>query len=434
MTALSITSDAAETMVSVKDVTVTYKMSSVRYNTLKEMVLARLSGKHRSVVNNALTSVSLDVKRGQCVAFVGHNGCGKSTLLKVIAGILKPKAGTVTTVGRVAPLIELGAGFDPELTGRENVYLSCSLMGLTRREIDQKIGDIYAFSELGRFFDASVKTYSSGMYMRLGFSCSVAIDADVLLIDEILAVGDANFQQKCLNRMTEIRKSGATIILVSHDMNIVKQMADHVLVLDGGEAVFEGKARDAAVFYDTLMSEKRRLSINPYDDKISDQRDQILAHLKQTVQRGRILDGKIRCEGGEMTVIAGKPWSLEIEFELYQDFLEPVCVGFAVHDFRDIRVGGGNSNEFKTKLSIPPISQVPLTKKGVHRIVFEFLGSNFASGSYHLFLALHDHQIDQALDLVNRGYTFAAKNLADPINRDHDLINFSSLTSGLQIS
>ena len=435
MTNSSLTSkNEPEIVLSVQGVSLVYKMPSVRYSTLKEAVIARLMRRSTSRVNEALKNVSFEARRGECIAFIGHNGCGKSTLLKVIAGILKPKLGQVYTKGRLAPLIELGAGFDPELTGRENVYLACSLMGLTRKEIDLKWREIYDFSELGQFFDAPVKTYSSGMYMRLGFSCSIAIDADLLLIDEILAVGDSNFQRKCIDRMSQIRKSGATIILVSHDLNVVKHMADHVLVFDGGEMVFAGEPRDATIFYQALMDEKLRQNINPYDGQISDKRDIVLAKLRNAVKRGRILEATLKSGESDMRLISGKPWSLIIKFELYEEFKEPICLGFALHDDRDVRMGGTNTNEGRLSSAGVNFDRTALTAKGCHTVEFQFDSLNIASGKYNLFFALHDSKISEAIDLINRGFEVTVENPNDQLNKDHDLINFSGILSKLKSS
>jgi lipopolysaccharide transport system ATP-binding protein len=188
----------------------------------------------------AMRDVSFEIEPGEAVAIVGRNGSGKSTCLKLMTRILTPTEGSVDIQGRVAGLLELGAGFHPELTGRDNIYLNGALMGLSRREIALRFDEIVAFSELERFIDAQVKFYSSGMTMRLGFSIAVCVDPDILLIDEVLAVGDQSFQEKCLERIERVREKGVTIIFVSHALETVRALCERVLWLDEGELREDG--------------------------------------------------------------------------------------------------------------------------------------------------------------------------------------------------
>ena len=184
--------------------------------TMKELAL--FSFRRRFEERVVLNDISFNVRKGEAVGLIGHNGCGKSTTLKLLTRIMYPDEGSITMRGRVSSLIELGAGFHPDMSGRENIYINASIFGLTRKEIDSRLEDIIEFSELQDYIDNPVRTYSSGMYMRLAFSVAINVDADILLIDEILAVGDANFQTKCFNKMQEIKAAGTTIVLVSHSM------------------------------------------------------------------------------------------------------------------------------------------------------------------------------------------------------------------------
>ncbi len=190
---------------------------------------------------SALADVSLEIRRGECVSLIGSNGAGKSTALGLIAGVLRPTHGTVDVRGRVCPLLELGAGFTYELTGRENIVLNGVLLGLTRREVAARTEEIIAFSELGRFIDAPLRTYSSGMVVRLGFSVAMHLDPDILLVDEVLAVGDARFQQKCFERMEHFRRRGTTMVFVSHDLGSVARISDRVALLESGRLVGLGE-------------------------------------------------------------------------------------------------------------------------------------------------------------------------------------------------
>ena len=197
----------------------------------------------------ALKNVNLTVHRGETVGIVGSNGSGKSTLLQVIAGLLQPNGGSVTVHGRPAALLELGAGFNPEFTGRENIYLNAAILGLTQEEIDARFDSIVAFSGLEPFIDRAVNTYSSGMYVRLAFSVAVSVDPDILIVDEALAVGDEAFQRKCLARIEAMRDAGATILFVSHAMGMVTQLCDRAVLMDRGEVLIDGDPKEVASNY-----------------------------------------------------------------------------------------------------------------------------------------------------------------------------------------
>ncbi|TIH37818.1 ABC transporter ATP-binding protein [Subtercola vilae] len=192
----------------------------------------------------ALRNVSFEIKAGTTIGLVGANGSGKSTLLKVLGGIIQPNDGTVERRGRLAALLELGAGFHPDLTGRENVYLNSAILGLTRKQTDEYFQSIVDFSEIEEFIDTQVKFYSSGMYVRLAFAIAVHVDPDILLVDEVLAVGDEPFQEKCMNKIKEFQAEGRTIILVSHSAGQVEELCDRVVVLSHGNVVFDGGAAD----------------------------------------------------------------------------------------------------------------------------------------------------------------------------------------------
>jgi ABC-2 type transport system ATP-binding protein len=203
-----------------------------------------LSSRSRAEDFWALRDVTFEVRQGESLGLIGHNGSGKTTLLKVIAGILRPTAGVVRSRGRVAALLELGAGFHPELTGRENVYLNASFLGLTRRDTDRVYEDIVEFAEISDFMDNQVKFFSSGMLVRLGFAVAVHVDPEILLVDEVLAVGDEAFQAKCLNRIRGFQEEGRTIVLVSHALDTVRQVCDRAVMLDHGELYAKGDPLD----------------------------------------------------------------------------------------------------------------------------------------------------------------------------------------------
>ena len=225
--------------VEVANVNKVFKVYMDKANTLKEKILFLARGKkqYRTVLKN----INFDIKKGETVALIGTNGSGKSTLLKLITKIYYPTKGRVKTNGKLTSLLELGAGFHPDFSGRENIYFNASIFGLSKKEIDKRLDDIISFSELEQFIDNPVRTYSSGMYMRLAFSIAINVDADILLIDEILAVGDQHFQEKCFNKLMELKSSDKTIVMVSHSLDSVKKLCDRAIWLYDGEIRLDDK-------------------------------------------------------------------------------------------------------------------------------------------------------------------------------------------------
>ena len=235
---------------------VSKKYSLQRQRTFKEFLPALFGGKDTKVKFTALSHLDFVLEKGESLGILGKNGSGKSTLLKIIAGVTKPSDGRITVNGRVAPLIELGAGFHPELTGRENVYLNGSILGIKHKDMEKLYPEIVKFAELEEFMDQPIKHYSSGMYMRLAFAVAVAETPDILLVDEILAVGDQKFQKKCLNRMAEFKKKGSTMVMVSHNPGLVKQYCNKGLVLHEGKQLFFGDIEQATAVHEELMGER----------------------------------------------------------------------------------------------------------------------------------------------------------------------------------
>lgn len=244
---------ASSSVISFVDVVQRFRVIQERPDTLRE-AFARF---HRRRVSyhdfDAVKHVSFQVEHGSTLGLIGRNGSGKSTILKIIAGVYRPSAGQVTVRGSVAPLIELGAGFHHELTGRENILINGLLLGLTRRQILEREQSIIDFAEIGEFIDSPVKQYSSGMYMRLAFAVATEVDPDILLIDEILAVGDAGFREKCDQRIRSFRERGKTMIMVSHDMEMVSKLCDRVLLINKGELLEDGRPEYVIARYKNLV-------------------------------------------------------------------------------------------------------------------------------------------------------------------------------------
>ena len=240
----------------IDDLDKSFKLYYDKANTLKERIIFRKRNRHE--IKEILSDISLKIKPGETVALIGVNGSGKSTLLKLMTKIIYPNKGKITINGKLTSLLELGAGFHPDFSGRENIYFNASIFGLTRAEIDNRLNKIIEFSELGEFIDNPVRTYSSGMYMRLAFSVAINVDADILLIDEILAVGDQHFQEKCYSKLKELKKEGKTIVIVTHDMEAVKNLCDREIVKKvgsniKGEAVRRIKEMEKEIYPEAMQ-------------------------------------------------------------------------------------------------------------------------------------------------------------------------------------
>ncbi len=233
--------------IEVNDVDKSFKVYYDKANTLKERIL--FWNRNRHEVREVLSDITLTIHKGETVALVGINGSGKSTLLKLMTQIIYPNKGTIKTYGKLVSLLELGAGFHPDFSGRENIYFNASIFGLSKKEIDARLDDIIAFSELGDYIDNPVRTYSSGMYMRLAFSIAINVDAEILLIDEILAVGDQHFQERCYEKMMELKKEGKTMVFVTHSMNAVKKFCDRAVWISNGRVRMDGNTEDVVNEY-----------------------------------------------------------------------------------------------------------------------------------------------------------------------------------------
>jgi len=255
--------DNRESVLSVEHVYKNFKLPHEQVNSIKRFVTQGLKKQKKGFeTQHALRDISLDVKKGEFFGIVGRNGSGKSTLLKILAGIYQPSKGAVKTTGKLVPFIELGVGFNPELTGRENVYLNGALLGFSRKEIDAQYDDIVAFAELERFMDQKLKNYSSGMQVRLAFSVATRAKADILLVDEVLAVGDADFQRKCYDYFKALKKTETTVVFVTHDMNAVREYCDRVILIEGGDITSSGKPNEVADDYLKLFNNSTQVEKN----------------------------------------------------------------------------------------------------------------------------------------------------------------------------
>lgn len=228
-----------EKIIEIKDVTMSFRMSDEPINSLKEIFTKGITGKLKYHTFNALENINISIEKGETIGIVGHNGAGKSTLLKLISGILSASKGQIKVKGTIVPMLELGAGFDLELTGKENIYLNGAILGYTKKFLDSKYEEIVKFSEIGDFIDMPIRNYSSGMMARLAFSIASMVEPEILIVDEILAVGDSAFQKKSFDKMKQLMTGGATVIFVSHDMDKIEELCSRVIWLEKGKILMD---------------------------------------------------------------------------------------------------------------------------------------------------------------------------------------------------
>lgn len=286
--------------IEVRNMSKYFKVEYDKANTLKDKLLHW--NRHNVERQQVLNNINLNIRKGETVALIGTNGSGKSTLLKLMTKIIFPNTGSITTNGKLTSLLELGAGFHQDFTGRENIYFNASIFGLTRKDIEARIDDIIEFSELGTFIDNPVRTYSSGMYMRLAFSVAINVDADILLIDEILAVGDQHFQDKCYKKLEELKNSGKTIVIVTHSLDVVKKLCHRAIWIYKGEVRLDG---DPVYVIDEYLDqvakdhkEERKKAIESGKGK---GRASITIDHPRDFSRIELSDGKIKFDGWAIT-------------------------------------------------------------------------------------------------------------------------------------
>lgn len=370
-----------------------FKVYYDKGSSLKEKLLFRNRSYHED--RWVLKGINFEVQKGEAIGIIGENGCGKSTLLKLLAQIMYPNKGNIEINGRVSSLIELGAGFHPDMSGRENIYTNAAIFGLTKREIDNRLHDIIGFSELEDYIDNPVRTYSSGMYMRLAFSVAINVDADILLIDEILAVGDANFQTKCFNKMQEIKKAGTTIIIVSHSMAQIEQICDRTIWLKNGIIQKIGNVRDVSFAYlDYIMNKNEEVNFQKRDNEIEAtansqiddfNNDAIVEEKRWGNRKIEITGIKILNEQGEKidNFKTGDNITVSVEFiknvEINQ--VDEIVVGVGIVRNDDILVYGTNTR----------IEKIPIIfKKMIGNVRLNYPTADLLPGHYYLDVAIEE--------------------------------------------
>lgn len=357
-------------------------------NSIKERIVTLGRGKRHQERFEALTGVSLSIQAGSSIGLLGPNGSGKSTLLKIIGGIIDPSSGSVRRRGRLAALLELGAGFHPDLSGRDNVYLNASILGLTKEETDARFDSIVDFSEIGDFIDTQVKFYSSGMYVRLAFAVAVHTDPDVLLVDEVLAVGDEAFQRKCMDKIRQFQKEGRTIILVSHSASQVMDVCDQGVVLNRGEVAYIGSAAEATKVLREILEGRRKENIESgeVEDEAGAPRP-----------GSRIVKMSLVSEDGPTTeVLAGS----DAEVRIVVEHDEPVAVwhsSLSIDTPHGQQVFGSGTRRQLT-------SHGP-SDRGLSEVRYRFPQLNLAGGQYFVNFEIADSE-GTPQDVVWQGATF----------------------------
>jgi ABC-type polysaccharide/polyol phosphate transport system ATPase subunit len=350
--------------------------------TLKDLIVAR--GRTHGTDVWALRDVSFRVAPASAVGLVGRNGSGKTTLLRLLSGIIKPTAGEVAVGGRVGSLLELGAGFHPEMTGRENVFLQGSIHGLPRKAIREKLDEIVAFAGLEQFIDLPVRTYSSGMYMRLGFAIAAHIEADVLLLDEVFAVGDEAFQRKCFGKIFEFKQRGGTIVFVSHDASAVERLCDRAVLLKDGVVAFDGPTHEAIVQYRRQLAGER----DP-EERGAGLKEWGSGEARISTVRLLGPDGDERAQ-----FLAGEPIAIALTATAEQP-LEPPDLTWELRDDSSLLLGSGSQ----------PLGELGWRAPGELGLRFEIEQPPLADGRFHLRFGLADgehiyHWLDDALSFV----------------------------------
>ncbi|WCN38092.1 ABC transporter ATP-binding protein [Aneurinibacillus uraniidurans] len=329
----------------VENLTKVYKLYDKPVDRLKESLHPLRKTYHQDFY--ALNKVSFEIKKGETVGIIGKNGSGKSTLLKIITGVLQPTLGTARVNGKISALLELGAGFNPEMTGIENIYLNGTIMGYTKEEMDEKLYDILAFADIGDFVYQLVKTYSSGMFARLAFAVAINVDPEILIVDEALSVGDVFFQQKCFNRLKELKEEGKTILFVSHDVVSVSTLCDKCLLISEGRLLSEGQPRKVINEYIRIISSdesKRTTNSNIALMENEAKSEDVGIEEYRYGSGGAIIKG-IKFFGSndsESLVYTLDYFSIEVDVEFRESFMNPV-IGFYIKNKRGVELYSGNT-------------------------------------------------------------------------------------------
>lgn len=401
----------SETVISVRDLTKTYKLYENTKQRILEGLFPFVTQRHQEF--NALDKVSFDIHKGEIVGIIGKNGSGKSTLLKIITGVLQGSSGYVDVKGRVSALLELGSGFNPEYTGLENIYMNGTLMGVTREEMSRRVQEIVDFADIGDFINQPVKNYSSGMFVRLAFAVAINVDADILIVDEALAVGDVAFQAKCMAKMSQIMKKGTTILFVTHDMNTVKRLCQKCIYLKKGKKVMEGPAEELADIYlrevrEGMNAENQKVDIvyNENQVQMINREDVDTAQVvkdpnfDKKVAAFREGDGAVKVIGFELTDMKGNnikaaDFNQKVKLRIALEFMEDksVAVSYHIRDDKNLELLGSS-----TRVEMNSLLQ---GKKGEKYLVEFVTKVPLLEGAYNITLVVSEPVILNRTALFN---------------------------------
>ena len=369
-----------EIAISVKDVHKTFRLPHEQHSGLKQHLINVLKGVKGYEDQVVLDGISFNIKKGEFFGIVGKNGSGKSTLLKLLAGIYTPTSGNVEINGSLTPFIELGVGFNPELTGRENVFMNGAMMGFSRKEMEAMYDDIVEFAEIERFMDQKLKNYSSGMQVRLAFSIAIRANTDILILDEVLAVGDAAFQRKCFDYFMSLKKNKRTVVLVTHDVGAVRQYCDRAIMIDEGKILTEGSPEEVAQAYQKFFSR----TIENSSDKTSDEENKRWGTGKVSA-----LAPKIKHDNQKVT--------LDCRFKANEAVDAPIF-GFTVH-------GPAGNNILEGNTERENIKTAPMKKGQVFELSWEF-PNIFVNGKYSVTVACCDESKTEFYDWFSEAGSF----------------------------
>lgn len=368
-------------MIRIQNLVKEFTIYKKRFGIVKQLFGLAREGKDFDRVKS-LKGINFEIQKGEVHGIIGMNGAGKSTLLKILTGVLEPTSGSYELKGRVAALLELGTGFHHELTGRENVFLNGSMIGLTRSEIQAKIASIEDFAELGEFFDRPVKVYSSGMYVRLAFAFAVSVEPDVLIVDEALSVGDAYFQQKCLKKIRSFKDKGTTILFVSHDLGAVRMLCDRVTLLSKGEMIYTGSPLQALDLYNALLADQRNPDLMKKTiasaDAIAFERSYESGSKKVEIVDVKILNAT---DNDTQAVVTGDSVSVVVRAKINEGPIDSPTCGILIRDRLGYDVFGINSFYLGLRTGVLHTDDL-----------FEFhfqMGLNLGQGDYTLTVAMH---------------------------------------------
>lgn len=384
----------ANTLIEVKDLTKVYKIYDKPIHRLRDTVFPRLKSKATDFT--ALGGISFKANKGDAIGILGKNGSGKSTLLKIISNVLSQTSGECKVVGRVSSILELGTGFNFEYTGRENIYLNGTIMGLTREEIDAKIDDIINFADIGDFINQPVKIYSSGMFARLAFAVAINVNPDILIIDEVLAVGDSRFQTKCIDKLKELKKKGTTILFVSHATEQVKRFCNRAIWIKDGFIKAEGEASSVVDEYENFM-------LFSETDAVTIERDEPTETSKKASEEteaklARILDVKINSPKFKTF----DELAIEITYEIFEEEIPGLLVGAAIYtaDHKNY-IFGPNTHLEKMEVK---------ATKGIHKIAYKIPKLTLIKGAFCIDVGIFNNDGIVNLDYKTAAVTFEVRN------------------------